>query len=168
MAIYETELLQKNTNILCCNLIFHNVYGLPCDFGERSQVIPSLIIKAVNYKTTKKFVVWGSGNQGRAFLHVDDAVNSIVLAMTKGYNMGCIQIGPDKCDTIKEIAEMIVKKSEQDITIEYDITKPEGDFGRCADFSKAEKILGWKPQVTLEEGITKMWDFVTRKNHAII
>lgn len=45
MGIYETELLQNNSNILCCNLIFHNIYGYPCDIGERSQVIPSLIKK---------------------------------------------------------------------------------------------------------------------------
>jgi nucleoside-diphosphate-sugar epimerase len=160
MGMYETELLQNNSNILCCNLIFHNVYGSPCDIGERSQVIPSLIKKAINCSVDGELEVWGSGNQGRAFLHVDDVVKSITLAMKKGYNQGCIQIGPDKCTTIKEIAENIVKITEKNIKINYDISKPEGDFGRCADFSKANEILGWSPTVDIESGIKITYDYI--------
>ena len=163
MGIYETELLQKNTNILCCTLIFHNVYGIPCDIGERSQVIPSLIKKVINNFDDNTLHVWGSGNQGRAFLHVSDAVNSIILAMKKGYNVGCIQIGPDKCNTIKEIAEIIIKKSGKKIKIKFDSSKPEGDFGRCADFSKANKIIGWKPIIEIENGISEIYDYVDKE-----
>jgi nucleoside-diphosphate-sugar epimerase len=160
MGIYETELLQKNSNILCCNLIFHNIYGSPCDIGERSQVIPSLIKKTINCTENGTIDVWGSGNQGRAFLHVNDVVTSIFLAMKKGYNQGCIQIGPDKCNTIKEIAEKIIKISKKNIKINYDISKPEGDFGRCADFSKANAILGWSPTVDIEKGLKITYDYI--------
>jgi GDP-D-mannose 3',5'-epimerase len=163
MGIYETELLQNNSNILCCNLIFHNVYGYPCDIGERSQVIPSLIKKTINCSENGQVEVWGSGNQGRAFLHVNDAIKSITLAMQKGYNQGCIQIGPDKCNTIKEIAENIIKISKKNIKINYDISKPEGDFGRCADFSKANKILGWSPSVDIENGIKMTYDYINNE-----
>jgi GDP-D-mannose 3',5'-epimerase len=158
MGIYETELLEKETDILCCNLLFHNVYGNPCDLSERSQVIPSLIKKVINSSDENNLVVWGSGNQGRAFLHVDDAVNSIILAMKYGYNNGVIQIGPNNCNTIKEIAEIIVDKSGKKINIQYDITKPEGDFGRCADFTKANRVLGWNPKVDIKKGISNMYD----------
>jgi nucleoside-diphosphate-sugar epimerase len=163
MGIYETELLQKNTNIFCSTLIFHNVYGIPCDIGERSQVIPSLIKKVINNFDDNNLEVWGSGNQGRAFLHVSDAVNSIILAMKKGYNVGCIQIGPDKCNTIKEIAEIIIKKSGKKIKIKFDLSKPEGDFGRCADFSKANKIIGWKPIIEIENGISEIYDYIDKE-----
>lgn len=83
--------------------MFHNVYGTPTDFGERSQVIPALIRKAVNYPN-EEFVVWGSGEQGRAFIHVNDIVNALVLALDKGWGHGWIQIGPSFCTSIKEIA----------------------------------------------------------------
>ncbi len=107
--------------------MLHNVYGTPCDFSpERSQVIPSLIRKAVNYPN-EDFVVWGSGLQGRAFLHVSDVVNGIILALEKGRGEGALQIGPSVCTSIKEIAESIVEISQKDIKIEYDLTKPEGD-----------------------------------------
>jgi len=160
MGMYETELLQTNTHILCCNLILHNVYGSPCDIGERSQVIPSLIKKAIKCSDNNEIEVWGSGNQGRAFLHVSDVVKSITLAMKNGYNVGCIQIGPDKCNTIKEIAENIIKISGKNIKIKYDKSKPEGDFGRCADFNKANEILGWSPIVDIEKGLKITYDWI--------
>jgi GDP-D-mannose 3',5'-epimerase len=43
----ETELLENETGIPTCTLMFHNVFGSPCDYGERSQVIPALIRKAI-------------------------------------------------------------------------------------------------------------------------
>ena len=162
MGMYETELLQKETDILCCNLMFHNVYGTPCDMGERSQVIPSLIKKAITYKSENDFIVWGSGNQGRAFVHVNDVVSSVIMAMKNGYNCGVIQIGPSNCNSIKEIAEIIVEKSGKAINIQYDTSKPEGDFGRCADFSKANKILGWYPKIDIKQGISQMYETIEK------
>lgn len=82
MGQLEIGYLEKETGIPCCTLMFHNVYGTPTDFGERSQVIPALIRKAVNYPK-EEFVVWGSGEQGRAFIHVNDIVNALVLALDK-------------------------------------------------------------------------------------
>jgi len=159
MGQYETELLEKETGIPTCTLMFHNVYGAPCDFGERSQVIPALIRKAIDFPA-KDFVVWGSGEQGRAFIHVNDIVNALVLALEKGLGKGTIQIGPGICTSIKEIAELIVKISGKNISIKYDTSKPEGDKARSADYSKAKAILGWEPQVSLENGIKLQYDWI--------
>jgi|TARA_B110000902_G_scaffold144532_1_gene166699 nucleoside-diphosphate-sugar epimerase len=152
MGQYETELLEKETGIPTCTLMFHNVYGAPCDFGERSQVIPALIRKAINYPN-EPFHVWGSGEQGRAFIHVNDIVDGIVLAMEKGWGHGHIQLGPSICTSIKEIAETVVKISGKEIDVFFDKTKPEGDKARSADFTKAKTILGWEPRVNLREGL---------------
>jgi len=163
MGQYETELLEKETGIPCCTLMLHNVYGTPCDFSpERSQVIPSLIRKAVNYPK-EDFVVWGSGLQGRAFLHVSDVVNGIILALEKGWGEGAIQIGPSVCTSIKEIAESIVEISQKDIKIEYDLTKPEGDKARSADYSKAKEILGWEPKANLKDSLKEMYNWIEGK-----
>jgi nucleoside-diphosphate-sugar epimerase len=159
MGQYETELLEKETGIPTCTLMFHNVYGAPCDFGERSQVIPALIRKAINYPT-EPFHVWGSGEQGRAFIHVDDIVNAICLALEKAMGKGTIQIGPGVCTSIKDIAETVVQISGKDISIFYDTTKPEGDKARSADYSKAKEILGWEPKVPLKEGLQKQYNWI--------
>jgi GDP-D-mannose 3', 5'-epimerase len=159
MGQLETEYLENETGIPTSVLMFHNVYGSPCDFGERSQVIPALIRKAINYPE-EPFNVWGSGEQGRAFVHVDDVVNSLCLALEKGLGKGMIQIGPSVCTSIKEIAEAVVKISGKDISVFYDKTRPEGDKARSADYSKAKAVLGWEPSVNLEQGLKMQYDWI--------
>ncbi|NDP27596.1 MAG: NAD-dependent epimerase/dehydratase family protein [Flavobacterium sp.] len=159
MGQYETELLEKETGIPTCTLMFHNVYGSPCDFGERSQVIPALIRKAINYPN-ESFHVWGSGEQGRAFIHVDDVITSLILALEKGWNQGPIQIGPSICTSIKEIAETVIEISGKEITPFFDNSKPEGDKARSADYSKAKAILGWEPSVDLKDGLLAQYNWV--------
>jgi GDP-D-mannose 3',5'-epimerase len=159
MGQLETDFMEKETGIPCCTLMFHNVYGSPCDFGDRSQVIPALIRKAINYPD-EPFNVWGSGAQGRAFIHVDDIVNALCLAMQHGWGHGHIQIGPSVCTSIKDIAEAVVNISGKEIEIFYDITKPEGDKARSADYTKAKTILGWEPKVSLEEGLRQQFQWV--------
>ncbi|MBR2630179.1 MAG: NAD-dependent epimerase/dehydratase family protein [Bacteroidaceae bacterium] len=159
MGQLEVGFLEKETGIPCCTLMFHNVYGSPCDYGERSQVIPALIRKAINYPN-EPFNVWGSGKQGRAFIHVNDIVDALVLALEKGWGHGWIQIGPSECTSIREIAEAVVKISGKDIVPFYDTTKPEGDKARSADWTKAKEVLGWEPKVGLEEGLKQQYDWV--------
>lgn len=159
MGQLEIGYIEKETGIPCCTLQFHNVYGSPCDFGARSQVIPALIRKAINYPA-EEFNVWGSGKQGRAFIHVDDVVDALVLALEKGWGHGWIQIGPSVCTSIAEIAETVVRISGKDITPFYDTSKPEGDKARSADYSKAREILGWEPKVSLEDGLRRQYEWI--------
>lgn len=159
MGQLEMGYLEKETGIPCCTLQFHNVYGSPCDFGARSQVIPALIRKAINYPA-EEFNVWGSGKQGRAFIHVNDVVDALILALEKGWGHGWIQIGPSVCTSIAEIAETVVRISGKDITPFFDTTKPEGDKARSADYSKAKEILGWEPKVKLEDGLRQQYEWI--------
>jgi len=162
MGQYETELLEKETGIPCSVLMFHNVYGSPSDYGERSQVIPALIKKAIIYPI-EDFIVWGSGEQGRAFIHVHDIIDALVKTKEKGLGKGIIQIGPSVCTSIRDIAETIVQISGKEIIIKYDITKPEGDKARSADYSKANNVLGWEPKILLEVGLRELYDWMFTK-----
>lgn len=160
MGEYETLLMGREKGIPVAVLVFHNVYGTPCDFSSKTgQVIPSLIRKAIAHPE-EPFVVWGSGSQGRAFVHVDDIVEALMLAMQRGLGQGMIQIGPERCISIREIAETIVAISGKPITTEFDTTKPEGDRGRCADFTKARRVLGWEPRVTLQYGLRQLYSWI--------
>lgn len=163
MGEYETFLMGDETGTPVSVLSLHNVYGPPCDFSANSgQVIPSLIRKAIKYPE-EPFEVWGSGSQGRAFVYTTDVTDALVTAMAKGLGKGVIQIGPDVCNSIKEIAELIVEISGKDIDIHYDTTRPEGDRGRCADYSKARRILGWKPRTPLKEGLSNTYEWISKK-----
>lgn len=160
MGIYEADLLEKESDIKVLSLLFHNVYGAPCDYSEeKSQVIPSLIRKAIEYPE-KEFVVWGTGKQGRAFLHINDVVNALILGLENGLGKGYIQIGPDYSTTIAELAKHIVDLSMKDINIVFDTTKPEGDKARAADYQKAKEILGWEPIIELKDGLKRTYTWI--------
>jgi len=163
MGQYETNLLSQETKIKTCTLMLHNVYGSPCDYSvERSQVIPSLIRKVIDVKE-KDLVVWGSGKQGRAFLHVNDVVEGIIAALDKGWGKGHIQLGPNICTSIKDIADILVDISPESIDIVYDRTKPEGDLARAANFSKAKRELGWEPKVDLKNGLLDLYNWIDKE-----
>jgi nucleoside-diphosphate-sugar epimerase len=163
MGEYESFLLAEESGIPVSVLSLHNVYGAPCDFSpESSQVIPALVRKAIEFPD-QPFVVWGSGAQGRAFVHVNDVVDALVSTLESGFGKGVIQIGPDVCISIREIAETLVEISGKDITINYDRSKPEGDRGRCADYSKARRILGWEPRTSLRDGLEETYRWIEAK-----
>lgn len=165
MGEYEALLMEAETGIPVCVPVLHNVYGAPSDFDPvKGQVIPSLVRKAIRWPE-EPFVVWGSGNQGRAFVHVDDVVNALELAVEHGLGHGPIQIGPDVCISIRDIAETIVEISGKPIDIDFDLSRPEGDKGRCADYSKARELLGWEPRVDLRSGLTGLYHWIDRRIH---
>ena len=159
---YEAELAEKESLIRVGILRLHNVYGPKNEMSsEKSQVIPALIRKAINHPK-EDFVVWGSGNQRRAFVYIDDVVTSLISVVERGMGKEVIQIGPGHSLSIKEIAEIIVSISNKGIDIRYDPTKREGDIDRVADWTKAKKILGWSPRISIETGLRKTYEWCKR------
>jgi len=168
MGQYEAELLEQETGVPVSVLVLHNVYGTPTDYtADKGQVIPSLVRKAIRYPD-EPFVVWGTGSQGRAFVHVDDVVDALVAAVSRGLGKGAIQIGPDVCTSIREVAEAVIAISGKDIEVAYDLSAPEGDQGRCADYTRAQELLGWAPRVPLADGLEQLfhWMELRLRTHA--
>lgn len=163
MGEYEVELAAKQGKINTGILRLHNVYGTPCELDpEKSQVIPALCRKAILYPD-ESFTVWGSGNQRRAFVHVDDVVNALVVMLDLGMNQGVIQIGPSESVSISEIASKIADISGKNISINFDLDRPEGDLDRTADWSRARNILGWKQYTSINSGLENIYAWCEKK-----
>lgn len=163
MGEYEADLAQQSGKINVGLLRLHNVYGPGAPFEpSRSQVLPSLIRKAILFPK-EPFIVWGSGNQYRDFIYVDDVVNALVLMASKGMNQGLIQVGSEKPTTIREASELIVKISGKPIDIQFDLSKPEGDRGRIAICDRARSILGWNSEIDLSSGLQCTYDWIAGK-----
>jgi GDP-D-mannose 3',5'-epimerase len=161
IGMLEAEAMQAETGIPIGLPVLHNVYGRPSDISpERSQVIPALVRRTIELPDAGDLVVWGTGAQGRAFLHVEDVVDGLVAMLDHGLGQGIIQLGPDQCTTIREVAETVVRLSGRNIGIRYDTTKPTGDLGRCADYAKARDVLGWSPHVGLSKGLAELYTWV--------
>lgn len=162
MGEYEAELAQVSGKINIGLLRLHNVFGPGSSIDpDRSQVIPSLIRKAILYPQIP-FIVWGSGSQYRDFIYIDDVIDALLLVATKGMNKGLIQIGTEKPSSIREVAEIIVDISRKHIEIQFDSGKPEGDRGRVAVCDRARSILQFTPQVSLEAGLKKTYDWINK------
>ncbi len=157
---YELGLAEKNNQIKASILRLHNVYGPRCELNhEKSQVIPALCRKLI---LDEEFVVWGSGKQRRSFVYINDITRAIMLSLEKGMGQGVIQIGPSKSETISDIAEKLIKISGKDKNIKFDLSKPEGDFDRTANYSKAKKIIGWEPMVDIDIGLLKTYSWASK------
>jgi nucleoside-diphosphate-sugar epimerase len=165
MGTLELEYLKDKTGCEVTTLMLHNVYGPFCDIDPtRSQVIPSVIRKILELPENGQLVVWGSGNQGRAFLHVSDVADAFVAALQRDNLPLVIQIGPDYCTSIKELAYTLNENViDKQISIVFDTTKPEGDIGRCADYSLAKEVLEWSPKVNFIDGLKETTAYIEAK-----
>ncbi|WP_420590285.1 NAD-dependent epimerase/dehydratase family protein [Bacterioplanoides sp.] len=114
-------------------IYFHNLIGTPCDFwSERSQMLPSIVNRLLSLPDDepKVLTVWGSGKQGRALVPVQLAVESILNTLSLEKIQKRNQVGPEFCTSIREVAEILLSKTDGKYVLDFDLTKPEGDIGR--------------------------------------
>ena len=132
-----------------------NLYGPHDKFDkEKSKVIPALIRRAVEKQNP--FVVWGDGMDLKDFLYIDDYIDGMLLAMEKMDEFQPINIANGETVTIRDVLKEILNSADyKDAPIEYDSSKPTMIPKRMIDISLANKILVWKPKVSLKEGINK-------------
>jgi len=151
-----------------------NLYG-PGDkyHEENSHVIPSLIkrfheakIKGLPFTT-----IWGSGKPKREFLHVDDMAKASIFIMNidkkilkKKIKYTChINIGSGEELTIKKLAEMIKEITNYPGQINYDINRPDGSYRKLLNSSPIIS-LGWKPVISLKNGLIDTYKEFLKKN----
>jgi len=117
-------------------------------------------IKLITHHLSPSTVVeiWGSGEVYREFLYVDDLADACLFLM-ENYNYKeigeFVNIGTGEEIKIKDLALMIKAIVGFEGEIKYDLSKPDGTTRKLLDVSKI-KALGWKPRVSLEEGIEKV------------
>jgi len=132
-----------------------NMYGPNDNFDlENGHVLPVLIRKFIEAKRSDsdKVTLWGSGSPLREFLHVDDLAKAIVLCMDKYDDSKQINIGSGHEVSIKDLASKISKAVGFSGEISWDSSKPDGTMRKVLDSSKMAK-LGWKPLISLDQGI---------------
>ncbi len=132
------------------SLRYFNVYGPYFDpEGPYALVVGKFIKQALK---GEKMSICGDGNYYRDLVHVSDVVEANILAMNSMVGNGeVINIGTGKSYSVIELAEMIGGKN-----YEFVAERP-GDLRRTqADITKAWKLLGWKPKVSLEKGIAEL------------
>ena len=132
-----------------------NMYGPNDNFDlENGHVLPVLIRKFIEAKQSgsRKVTLWGSGSPLREFLHVDDLAKAIVLCLDKYDDSQQINVGSGQEVSIKDLAGKISKAVGFSGEISWDSSKPDGTMRKILDSSKIAN-LGWKPLISLDQGI---------------
>lgn len=143
----------------------HNVYG-PAMGWE--HVIPQFALRLKTKRNTNKkvdFPIQGTGKETRSFIYIDDFIEGLLKVILEGKHLNIYHIGTMEEITIAELAKKVAKCFDMEIRIKH-TEKLEGSTKRrCPDISKLMR-LGFKPKVSLEEGLQKTikWYVDNEKN----
>lgn len=133
-----------------------NMYGPHDKYDlERSHMFGATITKVMTSQDGK-VNVWGTGEEARDLLYVEDLVEFVDLAIQNQetpYEL--FNVGLGEASQVKEVVKKIVKHSGRNLEIVHDLTKPTIPTSLFLDCNKAKEMLGWEPKTNLEDGIIK-------------
>lgn len=136
-----------------------NLYGPHDNFDLlSSHVLPALLRKAHEATSTgaSEIVVWGSGQPRREFLHVDDLADACLFLLQNYDSPEIVNVGCGEDVTIRELVGIICEVVGFHGEIAFDPTKPDGTPRKLLDTSRLT-ALGWKPKISLRDGIARTY-----------
>jgi nucleoside-diphosphate-sugar epimerase len=137
-----------------------NVFGPHDKFDlERSHVFGATVTKAMTSRTGV-VTVWGTGEEARDLIHVDDLVRFVELAIerqTAPYEM--LHASAGQAIRIKDLVARIVEASGRSLRIEHDLAGPTIKTSFALDNCLARERLGWEPKVSFDEGVRRTIDW---------
>lgn len=169
----EAYALAKITGVKACEFIRRqfgkdfvslmptNLYGSRDNFDvETSHVLPAMIRKFHDAKIqgAPAVTLWGTGAPLREFLHVKDLAEAVYFALENTLPDYLYNVGSGSEISIKELATLVKNTIDYTGEIIWDSTKPDGTPRKLMDSSKMN-TLGWKPSVSLEEGIASTYQW---------
>jgi GDP-D-mannose 3',5'-epimerase len=139
---------------------FHNIYGPHGTWkGGREKAPAAMCRKAAT--ATECFEMWGDGEQTRSFTFVDDCVEGI-LRLCKSDFHDAINLGSTQMISMNDLAKLAMSFSGRSIAIKH-IPGPEGVRGRNSENTLIKKVLGWEPSIRLEDGLSRTYDWISKK-----
>ncbi len=143
-----------------------NLYGPNDNFDlESSHVLPALMRRFHEAKVAgmASVTIWGTGSPLREFLHVDDLASAAVFLMRTYSSADIVNVGSADEVSIGEMARLVAEVVGFTGQIQFDTTKPDGTPRKLLDSSRL-LALGWKPGITLRDGLTSTYAwFCARK-----
>lgn len=166
IKLCESYRLQYGCNFI--SVMPTNLYGPNDNYDlAKSHVLPALLRKIHTAKINgiPTVEVWGSGSPMREFLHVDDLAEACLFLMENYHEAELVNIGTGTDISIKDLALLIMNIANYKGEIKFDSTKPDGTPRKLLDVSKL-MALGWKPKISLEEGIKMVYKDVEQMTFA--
>jgi dTDP-glucose 4,6-dehydratase len=128
-----------------------NTYG-PRMRPHDGRAIPTFVRQAL---ANEPLTVFGDGSQTRSFCYVDDLTRGIVLLAESDEHYP-VNLGNPREFTIRELAETVLKLTDSTSEIVYEALPVDDPQVRQPDITRAVQVLGWQPEIELEEGLRRM------------
>jgi GDP-D-mannose 3', 5'-epimerase len=141
---------------------FHNVYG-PWGtwYGGREKAPAAICRKVIEAKVKGKheIEIWGSGNQTRSFMYIDDCLKGIDLIMNSDI-LEPINLGSSEAVTINQLVDLAEELAGIKLKRNYDLSAPKGVNGRNSDNTLIQQHLHWEPGTSLRSGLEKTYRWI--------
>jgi len=143
---------------------FHNIYGPLGSWAGGREKAPAAICRKVataKLTGTTEVEIWGDGEQTRSFCYVDGCITGIYKLMRSDHCQP-LNLGHDRLVTVNQLADMIAEIAGVRITKTH-VSGPQGVRGRNSDNTLLRKVLGWEPQISLEEGLARTYTWIEER-----
>jgi len=143
---------------------FHNIFGEKGTWhGGREKVPAAMCRKIAEAKISgsSKIDIWGDGEQTRSFCYIDDCLEGIYRLMRSDFYEP-INLGQDRMVSINQLADIIARIAGIEISKNH-VDGPQGVRGRNSDNTKLREVLGWEPQISLEDGLAKTYLWIEKE-----
>lgn len=140
---------------------FHNIFGPLGTWDGGREKAPAAMCRKVAYaKLTgnPEIEIWGDGEQTRSFCYIDDCVVGIHKLMFSGYGEP-LNLGQDRLVTINQLADIVANIAGVKLVKKH-VPGQQGVRGRNSDNSRLRQVLGWEPQISLEEGLRRTYEWI--------
>jgi len=143
---------------------FHNIFGpLGTWEGGREKAPAAMCRKIAMAKQTgnPEVEIWGDGEQTRSFCYIDDCITGLHKLMRSDYAEP-LNLGQDRMVTINQLADMVADAAGINIVKKH-VQGPQGVRGRNSDNTRLRQVLGWEPEISLEDGLARTYRWIEGK-----
>ena len=139
---------------------FHNVYGPLGSYQGGREKAPAAISRKVALAADgSEIEVWGDGDQTRSFMFIDDCVEGLLRIMASGHAEP-LNLGTDRLVTINQLVDQVAALAGKRLRKRHLLDRPQGVRGRNSDNSRLRRVLGWEPEIPLEQGLRQTYDWI--------
>jgi nucleoside-diphosphate-sugar epimerase len=141
---------------------YHNVYGPSGTFEGGREKAPAAVCRKVAQAVMngeQHIEIWGDGKQTRSFMYVDDCIEGTRRLMDSAVGRP-VNLGSDRMVTVDELVDIVENIAGVRLERRYRLDAPQGVRGRNSDNTLIRTVLGWEPQIRLEDGLATTYEWV--------
>lgn len=136
----------------------HNVFGPLCSWNDGREKAPAAMCRKVAQTQDGVIEIWGTGQQTRSFLYIDQCLEGITRLVESGYDRP-VNIGSERRISLDELAQLVASIAGKTVQLRH-VPGPTGVSGRSSDNSLIKQVLGWQPRENLHEGLTATYSWI--------